>query len=157
MITYVKGDATEPLQITPNSNCIIVHCCNNIGAWGAGFVLELSKKWSLPEKEYKKNFRKLSLGDVQVVKVSKQICVANLIGQNGIRSKINPKPIDYNAIYKGLLRINYLIMNNKNKDKITVHMPKIGCGLAGGKWSLIEKIINKAINPSIPVFVYEKI
>lgn len=44
-IKYIIGDATEPQG---EGNKIIVHCCNNIGGWGAGFVLSLSKKWLEP-------------------------------------------------------------------------------------------------------------
>jgi len=34
-------------------------------------------------------------------------------------------------------------------------MPRIGCGLAGGDWSIIEKIINKVlIDKKINVTVY---
>ncbi len=42
-INYVKGDATAPIGI---GNKIIVHICNDIGRWGKGFVMALSKKWS---------------------------------------------------------------------------------------------------------------
>ncbi len=51
MINYVKGDATSPIG---DGVKLIVHVCNDIGAWGAGFVLALSKKWITPEKQYKR-------------------------------------------------------------------------------------------------------
>lgn len=35
-------------------------------------------------------------------------------------------------------------------------MPRIGCGLAGGKWEKIEPLINKnLIEKGIDVFVYD--
>lgn len=46
-IKYLKGDATQPLV---SGNKIIVHVCNDIGAWGKGFVLAISKRWAQPEK-----------------------------------------------------------------------------------------------------------
>ena len=49
-INYIKGDATNPHGI---GDKVIVHICNDIGAWGKGFVLAISKKWKEPEKEYK--------------------------------------------------------------------------------------------------------
>lgn len=37
----------------------------------------------------------------------------------------------------------------------SVHMPRIGCGLAGGKWNEIEKIIEKTlIKNKIKVYDY---
>ena len=48
MIHYLKADATAPQT---EGNIIITHICNDIGAWGKGFVLALSKRWKTPEKQ----------------------------------------------------------------------------------------------------------
>lgn len=49
-ITYLKGDATCPQA----KGCkIICHICNDLGKWGKGFVLALSKRWEKPEAEYR--------------------------------------------------------------------------------------------------------
>ncbi|GAB5527155.1 MAG: hypothetical protein Roseis2KO_50270 [Roseivirga sp.] len=38
----------------------------------------------------------------------------------------------------------------------SVHMPRIGCGLAGGKWEKIEPLIEKTlITNQINTFVYD--
>src|SRR5205823_6841477 len=50
-ITYLKGDATCPQA---KGVKIICHVCNDIGGWGKGFVLALSKRWSEPEAAYRK-------------------------------------------------------------------------------------------------------
>lgn len=44
-LTLVQGDATEPQTTTPHEICIIPHVCNDLGGWGAGFVVALSKKF----------------------------------------------------------------------------------------------------------------
>ena len=49
-LKYVDGDATQPQG--PGLKYII-HCCNDVGAWGAGFVLAISKRWPGPEKAYR--------------------------------------------------------------------------------------------------------
>lgn len=36
----------------------------------------------------------------------------------------------------------------------TMHMPRIGCGLAGGKWSEVEPLIQKHLS-AVPVYVYD--
>ena len=33
---------------------MIVHVCNDIGGWGAGFVVAISRRWKAPEEAYRK-------------------------------------------------------------------------------------------------------
>lgn len=42
-IAYRVGDATQPVGDGPK---ILVHVCNDIGAWGRGFVVALSRRWA---------------------------------------------------------------------------------------------------------------
>jgi O-acetyl-ADP-ribose deacetylase (regulator of RNase III) len=51
MITYLKGDATVPQA---KGTKLIVHVCNTLGGWGAGFVLAISKRWEQPEAMYRR-------------------------------------------------------------------------------------------------------
>ena len=99
-ITYLTGDATNPIEV--NGRKIIAHIVNTIGAWGAGFVLALSRRWKTPETEYRKWFEasgyKLSLGEVQFVKVEKDMVVANMVGQESIGWRDGIPPIRYNAV-----------------------------------------------------------
>jgi O-acetyl-ADP-ribose deacetylase (regulator of RNase III) len=151
-LTVLKGDATAPQA---KGNKIIVHVCNDIGGWGKGFVLAISKRWSEPEKAYrkwhrdKKNFK---LGEVQFVVVSQYITVANMIGQRGIKTGSSGVPIRYEAVAEGLAKV----AEKAIEIDASVHMPRIGCGLAGGKWEKIEPIIiDNLINQGIDVFVYD--
>lgn len=152
-INYIKGDATAP--VSENSK-IIVHICNDIGGWGKGFVMAISKKWKLPEIKYREWFRNkigFELGKVQFVQVENDIWVANLIGQHKINKDENGEaPIRYNAIEEGLKAIaSFAIENN-----LSVHMPRIGCGLAGGTWEVIEPIILKTLSENdLEVTVYD--
>jgi O-acetyl-ADP-ribose deacetylase (regulator of RNase III) len=41
-ISYVKGDATSPQA---RGIKIIGHVCNDLGGWGKGFVLAVSRRW----------------------------------------------------------------------------------------------------------------
>ena len=93
MIHYCIGDAVYP---NCTGNIIIPHICNDIGGWGAGFVLAISKRWKLPEQKYyewyksNNNFR---LGEVQFVKVEDNIIIANMIAQKDIIPKNGTPPI----------------------------------------------------------------
>ena len=49
-IDYVKGDATSPVG---SGTKIICHVCNDVGGWGRGFVVALSRRWSAPEARYR--------------------------------------------------------------------------------------------------------
>jgi len=151
-IKYQIGDATNPIC---QGNKIIVHICNDIGAWGKGFVLAVSKRWIEPEQEYKKWFKSeidFGLGKVQFVKVSNDLIVANLIGQRDIRYKDSTSPIRYDAVKRGL----DIISKKAIEINATIHMPRIGCGLAGGEWNIIEGLIDlELIKKGIEVNVYD--
>jgi O-acetyl-ADP-ribose deacetylase (regulator of RNase III) len=84
-IRYVKGDATNPIG---QGNKVIVHVCNDVGGWGKGFVMAISKRWKQPENSYRewwKSSRNFELGEVQFVQVEPTIWIANLIGQHDIK------------------------------------------------------------------------
>jgi len=153
-ITYLVGDATEPKEGLNTK--IIAHICNDVGAWGKGFTAALDKKWDKPRKAYKEwaNGEYFDLGGIQFVTIDKEadLYVANMVAQHGLRSKDNPTPIDY----KALKRCLDLVEEEANFLEASVHMPKIGTGLAGGDWQIIEKIIvNQLCVHNIAVYVYE--
>jgi O-acetyl-ADP-ribose deacetylase (regulator of RNase III) len=152
-INYLKGDATNPAS---SGNKIIVHVCNDIGGWGKGFVMAISKRWKEPEKRYREWFKSktgFSLGEVQFVKVEDDLWIANLIGQHKInKDEMGNAPIRYEAILSGLEKVAQFASEND----ATVHMPRIGCGLAGGTWDKIEPLIKSALaEKNIEVTVYD--
>lgn len=152
-IHYIEGDATAPVG---EGHKIIVHVCNDVGAWGKGFVMALSNKWEEPEKEYRewaKSNSALQLGDVQFVQVTPDMWVANLIGQRDvIRGMDGSPPVRYDAIRKGLIRVSAFA----RQMQATVHMPRIGCGLAGGTWDQIEPlIVHELTAAGVETFVYD--
>ena len=153
-IEYIIGDATDPLQ---DKQAIIVHVCNDIGAWGRGFVVALSKRYPEAERRYRAWFRgaddlPFALGQVQFVEVKANLWVANLIGQHGIRKRGGVAPIRYEAIREGLTKVAAFART----INASVHMPRIGSGLAGGKWEEIEPIIqSQLIDNGIAVTVYD--
>tara|TARA_R110001583_G_scaffold178508_2_gene334476 strand:+ start:5040 stop:5513 length:474 start_codon:yes stop_codon:yes gene_type:complete len=154
-IHYLQGDATSP-QV--EGKVIIAHVCNDLGKWGRGFVLAISRKWKQPELQYKSLFLgsdKPQLGHVQFVEAGDDIVVANIIGQHGIRSPRNttaPAPIRYDAVREGLEKIGELAIRQVR----SVHMPRIGCGLAGGTWDKIEPLIEQTlVSVGVDVYVYD--
>ena len=153
-ITYISGDATSPIA---DGHKIIAHICNDIGAWGKGFVVAISRKWSLPESAFKdwyanREENDFALGAIRVVPVTEDISVANMIGQRDIRSRNGVPPIRYDAVRKCLSALR----EEAQSTHSSIHMPRIGCGLAGGEWSEIEPIIlNELSNHDLAVTVYD--
>lgn len=152
-INYVKGDVTNVQDTEFNRNIIIPHICNDIGAWGAGFVLALSKKWQQPEMAYRRlSKEELELGLVQFVRVEKNVIVANMIAQHGIRSKTNPSPIIYDILKDCLQQVDEMAHGTASN----VHMPKIGAGLTGGDWNSIESLIKNNLTVPTTVFIFNE-
>lgn len=154
-IIYLKGDATSPQA---SGIKIIAHISNDIGGWGKGFVLAISKRWIEPEKAYRewhrdRNKNDFELGNIQIIQVEPYIYVANMIGQRGTKvGRSTGVPVRYDAIE---LCLEKLAVEAKALGA-SVHMPRIGCGLAGGKWEQIEPLIEKTllIN-NIDTYVYD--
>lgn len=174
-IKFIKGDATNP---TDNGTKILVHICNDVGGWGKGFVMAISKRWKQPETEYRSwykskelentdtvqferlesrdkysNEKKFELGNVQFVKASDDIWVANMLAQRDIRpSEDGIPPIRYSYVSECLERVRQFA----KRQNASVHMPRIGCGLAGGQWTEIEEIVNNnLIAHEIETTVYD--
>lgn len=77
--------------------------------------------------------------------------VANMVAQFGFDFVNGQPPIRYKALQQCL---NNVAVAATLLDA-SVHMPKIGCGIAGGDWSVIEPIITYTLeSKGIPVFVY---
>ena len=153
-IAYIKGDATCPQA---KGVKIICHVCNDIGGWGKGVVLALSKRWEEPEAEYRKWYAAgkgggFALGAVQFVQVEPYIWVANMVGQRGTKRGSSGPPIRYEAVAACLAQV----AAKAREFGASVHMPRIGCGLAGGKWSEIEPLIEQhVVGAGVPVTVYD--
>ena len=157
-MTYriIQGDATCPLAAAP---VIIPHIVNSVGAWGSGFVVALSKRWSKPEQQYREWFLKkisrrgsaFELGEVGFVQAESNIYVANMIAQSGIGTHPRP-PIRYAALASCMIKV----LHAAQQLKAEVHCPRFGAGLAGGNWEVIEQLIHEVwVDYDLDVVVYE--
>ncbi|MGW6096088.1 macro domain-containing protein [Streptomyces sp. NPDC055157] len=153
-ITYVRGDATAPQG---KGVKLIAHVCNDLGGWGKGFVLAVSRRWPEPEAAYRRWHREragndFGLGAVQFVQVGPYVWVANMVGQRGMRTGSKGVPVRYEAMDTALESV----AERAVELGASVHMPRIGCGLAGGKWSRTEPLIKRwLLSRGIAVTVYD--
>jgi O-acetyl-ADP-ribose deacetylase (regulator of RNase III) len=150
-IHYIQGDATSPQGKGPK---VVAHIVNSIGKWGKGFVMAASSRWPDARAQYLKWHQHraandFGLGAVQFLQVEPWIWVANMVGQEGIATGSKGPPIRYEALQSCLTRLRAQL-----PERASVHMPRIGCGLAGGKWERIEPLIVAALN-DVEVTVYD--
>ncbi len=149
-LSVVRGDATNPHASGPK---VIAHVCNDRGGWGRGFVLALSRRWPEPERDYRAWHRQrahndFALGAVRLVRVRPDIWVANMVAQHGSGGP----PIRYEAVASCLRSL----AGHARELGATVHMPRIGCGLAGGRWERIQPLIEaELLTPGVRVTVYD--
>jgi O-acetyl-ADP-ribose deacetylase (regulator of RNase III) len=86
---------------------------------------------------------------IQLVKLPDGIIVANMIAQHGYSYAGHPA-IQYPALHMCLSKV----AKRAKELGATVHMPRIGCGLAGGTWDKVEPIILEAMDGA-DVTVYD--
>ena len=164
MISYIIGDATEPIVETGKR--VIVHVVNDEGAWGKGFVTAVSEKWPEPEAYYRKQARfakkHFKLGEVQWLFVDINLAVCNMIAQHGLYSSKNPVPLRYDSLEQCLTKMAEgarAVTGTSDKayvetDQLSIHMPRIGCGLARGDWERVASLIEDALW-DMDVYVYD--
>lgn len=144
------------------ANVIVPHVCNNVNAFGAGFAGQVAQIYP----EVKANFHLLGnqakLGHVQYINVvsnkkyRRDITFANMIAQNKIISEKNKRPLNYAALVYCMNNVRTFAKNLESvsdSNKVEIHCPKFGSGLAGGNWSFIAELIND-IWYDFDVFIY---
>ena len=133
MLQYKDGDILEAEEK------IICHQTNCLGIMGAGLALQIARKYPEVDRKYRDfcidygewNF----LGQTQLVNTHDDKIIANCFGQK--RPGFG-KQTDYKALRTCLKAVEEFA----NQNKFSVAIPyKIGCGLAGGDWNIVEKII----------------
>lgn len=153
-ITYRTGDATAPVG---DGAKIICHVCNDVGGWGKGFVVAISKRWPEPEARYRAWYAQgeasgFRLGAVQLIDVAPDLVVANMVAQRGVRATPGVPAIRYDALRECLA----ILAEQANARAASVHMPRIGCGLAGGSWPEVEALIDATLlAANVSVHVYD--
>lgn len=148
----------------------VPHVCNNIDAFGAGFAAQVADKFPSVKADYHmlgKKFLQNNMGYAQILKVAEEpkyrhkLFFVNMIAQNGIISSNNPRPLNYFALAKSMSLISNYIVNNtgflNGNEKIELHCPKFGSGLAGGNWSFITNLIEDIWGKyNVTVYNYHK-
>lgn len=156
MIKHISGDI-----LTPNKEgrgVIVCHQVNCMGVMGAGLALQVKMKHPDVLKLYRDKCRQIAvgiggLGDVQFCSVVADAgyIVANIFGQYGYgRDK---QYTDYDALRMAFRKIAMSF------PTYTVRIPYLmGCGLAGGDWNTVCKIIEETlVAAEVDVEIWHKV
>lgn len=147
-LRFVTGDATRPVG---DGLRVIAHVANNSHAWGAGFVIALSRRWAQPEQSYRAA-TELKLGTVQFVEAEPGIVVANMVAQEGFPSRERPCALDYDALAKCLVTVAEYCAEHG----ASFHGPRFGAGIAGGSWPKIETMLRGTMGAhDVEVTIYD--
>lgn len=147
MLIYKNGDLLK-------SDCtVIMHQANCFKTMGAGIAKSISKLYPAvdqADKDYPDNAED-RLGKFSYAIVNK-ITIANLYGQYHYG---RGKQTNYEALENSIDKFLIYAKTNKNIDITKIGVPKIGAGLAGGNWNLIEGILNRQSQKhGIDIYIY---
>ena len=155
-ITYLNGDALDPLTAGP---AIIAHVVNDATAnWGGrGFAQAVRERMPIVQDEFRQWVRLhktlFRLGESRSCRVSPGLWVFSMICQEGYGPSVTTR-LRYGPLQACLIRLAEFALANE----ATVHMPRIGAGLAGGSWPIIEELIGQEVcSRGVSVTVYELI
>lgn len=149
---YIKGSILDAPQK------YIAHGCNAQNKMGSGVAKVLFEEYTEVKEVYhnfcKERLSKYSrksdlLGDVCVVELKNQKhkCVFNCFTQE-YYGYSGYKFVNYDAIYNCFKELS------RRLYKKEIAIPKIGCGLAGGNWEIVSRIIDDATGDDLDVYVY---
>lgn len=152
-IRYLKGDATEPRG---DDKKLVAFIINDKGrSWGAGFARAVQRKWPFVLEEFQTWIREhksgFALGNVNSTMVEPDLMVCEMVAQRGYGKSIGPR-IRYGALQSCLAKVAAIAL----EEKASVHMPRIGCGQAGGSWLIIRELIESIlVQRGVDVTIYD--
>jgi O-acetyl-ADP-ribose deacetylase (regulator of RNase III) len=140
---------TLDIDITTVPFGYIVHFVNCKGTWGAGLAAQLKQKYPEAFRQYKEHLEThykgeefLALGDAifcPIEKGNKTIISCFTQYDTGVTSR----KTEYSAVFQCLKQFGTLGNNS-------VYIPHgVGCGLGGGDWNIVSKIIEKLVPRAI--------
>lgn len=140
-VTLIQGD------ILAADEKYIAHGCNCVGAFGAGLAGQIARMYPQAREAYMEKYRRegWKLGEIQLVKIEGGPTIINCATQYNYKGY--GLLADYGAIRTCLQKIKS-VMNGAE-----IALPKIGCGLARGEWTVVEKIIWEELGDCARVYV----
>lgn len=140
-MVYVNGDILTPVM--NDRPTIVCHQVNCKGVMGSGLAKQVREKFPGVYGSYKGRCEAPydNLGQVQICSVLSETgyLIANVFGQRNYGGAL--KNTDYRALRKAFSFIADAY------PLYTIRIPyKMGCGLGGGDWAIVEEIILETLH-----------
>ena len=139
---------------------VIAHGCNCFCVMGAGIAPQMAvafgaDKFPKEDMLHRKDFNKLGTIDYQYVRIKggNDTIIVNAYTQYGFGANHeggSKTPLDYDALRICMRKINHIFKGGH------IGLPKIGCGLAGGNWRKVRRIIKSELKDcKVTVVIYK--
>lgn len=134
----------------------IAHGCNCFCVMGAGIAPQMARafgadKFPLEHPRYRGSINKLGMIDVGEyhLPTTKRVSIINAYTQYDTKPTYLGQALDYEALTLCFRKINKRFRGKK------LGLPQIGCGLAGGSWSIVKKLIHaELIDVDVTVVIF---
>lgn len=127
------------MYYSKNNKLIIVHQVNCKGVMGAGFAKQVKDKYPQLYERYKIMCKSCNpkdlLGKIMVYEAEDKIIVSIFSQEDYGTDKCQT---NYSAMEKGLHTLRKIY-----PKEIVIAPYKIGCGLAGGDWTIVSQLLKK--------------
>ena len=139
MIRYADGDVFD------SDAYAILHQVNCMGVMGSGVAKQIRDKYPKVYLKYRdrctmfKDDPSCLLGQIQSVKIDKNKYIVNVFGQLNY-GRVKKKYTEYWALRRAFKHVN-LAFSGKS-----IAIPYLmGCGLGGGDWNIVSRIIEEEL------------
>ena len=129
------------------SNCaVIAHGCNCFNTMGSGIARAIRARYpSAYEADCATTRGDLNkLGSLSESYEIYEPWIFNLYTQ--YRYGTDRRHLDYTALVDALVAMKALLDEKDPDQALMVGMPRIGCGLAGGDWQIVEELISNVFH-----------
>ena len=119
---------------------VAYHCANVYKTFGSGVAYYIAKKWPEVYQADIDGDNELGFFTKGIIKEDGRT-IYNLYGQKGVGN--DGHPLNRNCSYDHLYDAIYRACEDATRlaDNVRVGIPQLGCGLAGGSWTVVEAII----------------
>jgi len=135
MLKYKKGNLLDAFDNGEVN--IVVHCANCFHTFGSGIAREIAQRYPDAYKaDHCTPYADINkLGTASVCWLGKSNWIVNLYGQYDYGK--NKRQVNYGALGSGFSSV----VKSFGESGNSFGFPLIGCGLAGGDWSIVSELI----------------
>lgn len=152
-VKEIRGDALRPRG---DGVRIIAHVVNDRAhRWGGGFALAVRKRYPDAQIDFSnwvhEDPARLCLGASRIFAIREDLFLFSMVAQEGYGPSRQPR-----IRYQQLEVCLEALVNAARHQGATVHVPRIGCGQAGGSWSIVGELVDHALcRQGVGVTVYD--